>query len=273
MDVTELGLPTLATRVESWECDFNDHWNARFYARSFQLAAERVATRDGRPNPGMGLLAERTVRFHRELFAGAAVEVRSGRLAEGAHAGAVVHLLSGGGRLSATALDLPGTGGGSLPSVGAGAVRLAFPRGAAAPPDEGERSPGAEVAETGPARPGELDHTGALCSEEIFRRAALGLHRLLDRLGFTPAFTAETGIGRMAVESRIVPLGPCRVGGFIRVTSRIAAVGRRFLSTRHRLDTDAGETVARVDHDIVAVDLRTRRAVDVPDFLRQPVAG
>jgi hypothetical protein len=27
------GVPTLHTRVESWECDFNGHWNTRHYAQ------------------------------------------------------------------------------------------------------------------------------------------------------------------------------------------------------------------------------------------------
>jgi acyl-CoA thioester hydrolase len=222
--------------------------------------------------PGMALLASRTVRFHRELFVGTSVEVRSVRLDAGEHAGAIVHLLSGSGRLSATALDLPGTGGQALPGVGVDAVRLALPRaapGAGRDPD----APEAEVAETGAVRPSEIDHTGALLYEEILRRAAFGLHGLLDRLGFTPEFTSETGVGRMAVESRVEPLGACRPGDHVRVTSRIAAVERKSFSTQHRLQTDAGETVARIEHGIVAVDLKARRAVDLPDFLRDAIAG
>lgn len=270
MDAGEIGLPTLASRVESWECDFNDHWNARFYARSFQLAAERVATLGGQDNPGLGLLASRTIRFHRELFVGTSVEVRSVRLAEGEWAGAVVHLLCGGGRLSATALDLPGAGGESLPGVAGEAVQLALPRGLIAPWTEGPES---EVAETGPVRPLELDHTGALLYEEIVRRAAFGLHALLDRLGFTPEFTVETGIGRMAVESRVEPHGRCAPGSNIRVTSRIVGIAGKSVTTRHGLETDAGERLAFVEHSIVAVDLKRRRVVQLPDFFRNVTVG
>ncbi len=215
MGLGEIGLPTLTSRVESWECDFNDHWNARFYGRSFQLAAERVATLAGGPNPGMALLAARSIRFHRELFVGTAVDVRSARIADGPWAGAVLHLLSGGGRLSATALDRPGVGGDRLPAVASAAVSLAVPRALATPPPDGED---AEVVETGPVRPAEFDHTGAIVHEELVRRSAVGLHRPLDRLGFTPGFTRETGIGRMAVEGRVSPSGRCASGrscGFI----------------------------------------------------------
>ncbi len=265
MEPGEIGLPTLASRVESWECDFNDHWNARFYARSFQLAAERVATLDGRPNPGMALLASRLIRFHRELFVGTSVDVRSARVADGEHAGAVVHLLSGGGRLSATAIDLPGTGGAHLPAVTAGEIRLALPRALAQPAADGAD---AETAETGPVRPVELDHTGAILYEELVRRAAFGLHGLLDRLGFTPEFTQETGIGRMAVESRLTPLGRCAPGCLVRVHSRIASVGAKSVTTHHRLECDGGAILACVEHGIVAVDLKARRAVELPAFLR-----
>ena len=265
MEPFEIGLPTLVSRVESWECDFNDHWNARFYARSFQLAAERVASLGGRANPGVALLASRVIRYHRELFVGAPVAVRSARVADGAYAGAVAHLLSSGERLSATAIDLPGTGGDCLPTVAAETIRVAFPRTPAAPPHDGET----EAAETGPVRPAELDHTGALLCEDIMRRAALGLHGLVDRLGFTPEFTRETGISRMAVESRLTPLGRCAPGDFIRVHSRIASVGTKSLTTRHRLETDGGEVIAEVEHSIVAVDLKARRAVELPALARE----
>lgn len=268
MDATTIGRPTLTTRVESWECDFNDHWNARFYGRSFQLAAERVATLRGLDNPGMALLGSRTIRFHRELLAGTAVEVRSARVTSGAHAGAVAHLLSGGGRLSATALDLPGRGGEALPGVGPEIGRLAFPRGAPTPPEENSWA-GSEIAETGAARPAEFDHTGAFLHEEIVRRGAYGLHAMLDRLGFTTRFEAENRIGRMVVESRITPLGACLPGTMIRVRSRIARIGRTSFATRHRLETDRCAPIACIENSLVAVDLETRRAVGVPAFLRR----
>ncbi|TPE51345.1 hypothetical protein [Amaricoccus solimangrovi] len=274
MRAMTIGRPTLTTRVESWECDFNDHWNARFYARSFQQAAERVATLDGRDNPGLGLLGARTIRFHRELLAGTGVEVRSARVSGGEYGGAVLHLLGDARGLAATALDLPGTGGAALPRASAREARLAFPR-AGAPADAEENWAGARIAETGPVRPAELDHTGAPLLEEILRRVALGLHALLDGLGFTRDFTAEHGIGRMAVETRIRPLaaGPLRPGALLRVRSRLARTGPRSFATRHRLETDTGAALARVGHTLVAVDLATRRAVAPPGFLPRPEAG
>lgn len=41
--LSDTGRPSHHTRVERWECDWNDHWNARFYVRSFQATVETVA--------------------------------------------------------------------------------------------------------------------------------------------------------------------------------------------------------------------------------------
>src|SRR5690349_20111893 len=107
MSTSTIGIATHHTRVESWECDFNHHWNAGYYWRSFQLAAERVVTLDGSENPGAMAITTRNVRFHRELFVGAAVEVRSATIGTGDHKGAVVHLLFSKGAIAAIALDVP----------------------------------------------------------------------------------------------------------------------------------------------------------------------
>lgn len=270
MSLSGTGISTYHTRVESWECDFNHHWNARYYARSFQLAAERVAILGGGDNPGARVVASRVVRFHRELFVGTAVEVRSARLDDGDHRGAVIHLLSAEGSIAATALDLPGTGGQALPSARAGDVEIALPRTVGSDsigwdPD----APDARVTETGTVRPTEFDHVGALLIEEQVRRATAGLHYQLSDLGFTTEYSARTGIGRMAVENRITPLGVCAPGAVVIVRSRIAAVRSKSFTSVHWLETHLGEPIAKFENVVVAVDLKTRRAADVPDFLRR----
>lgn len=327
--MTTIGIPTLHTRVESWECDFNDHWNAHYYSRAFQMAAEHVAALGG-GNPGMGAIALRVIRFHSELHAGAAVELRSARVAGGAHDGAAVHLLGSEGRLSATAFDLPGTGAAQLPAVPADGLSLALPRGdilaklgaaggaigqpggadlrfpaatdmpparhaAKGPEAAGQAGqaplPGAapvqpensapplpqggarpDVADhltpSGPVRPGELDHTGALLYEMVIRRVAHGMYDMLGGAGFTADYTRKTGIGRMAAQSALRPMpAPCPAGTVLRVRSRLAGVGPKVFTTWHCLETMAGQPVALVVHDMLAVDLARRRAVPPPEFL------
>jgi len=256
--------------VESWECDHNKHWNARYFARSFQMAAETVAAIGGCDNRGLGLIETRHLRYHRELFVGAAVEVRSVRISEGEHAGAVAHLLSCEGLLAATALDLPGTGAQGLPAVSPDQVVVAFPRGLVGGTiDEWNgSSPGDFIAETGPVRPTDIDHTGALLFEEIIRRVAFASHIQLAKLGLSADYTNETGIGRMAVESRVRPSGVCKPGALLRAKSRIVSFATKSFATNHRLETHVGELMALVDLQVVTVDLATRKAVAVPNFLQ-----
>lgn len=270
-DMAEPGAPGLASlhsRVESWECDFNDHWNARFHVRAFQLAAETLPHLPGLAELPPGPALTRTLRFHRELFAGAAVEIRSARIAGGPFAGALVHLLSSGGRLASTALDTGGMQVSGLPEVPGERVRLAHPRALAGPfaevPDGAETS----ISETGPVRPADLDHRGALLAEDIIRRTSLATHRHVAALGLTERYTEETGISRMAVESRFRILGDAPAGIPLRVRTRIAHRGVKSFRVAHGLETHAGSPLAAVEHNLVTVDLRTRKAVPLPDFLR-----
>jgi hypothetical protein len=109
VDPNAVGTATYHTRVERWECDYNDHWNVQFYGRSFQMAAEAIAVRATGANPGADATRTRHLRFHGELTVSAPIEVRSARLADADHLEeATVHLLFSAGRIAATALDLPG---------------------------------------------------------------------------------------------------------------------------------------------------------------------
>lgn len=268
MAFEDLGRTTLQTRVEAWECDYNDHWNVRYYARSFQLAAESIATRPGAASPGAALVSQRHMRFHRELFVGAAVEVRSAMVADGPHQGATVHLLLSEGRLSATALDVPAGDGAALPPVGAGDLALALPRGVARTADAPRPEDWAAPVPMGPIRPAECDHTGALLWEELIRRLALTSHRHITEMGFTPAFVRDSGINRMSAEMRVerhghVPVGTCLAGN-----SRLVAVGSKTFSTEHRIESQTGALLATIRQTLIAVDLKTRRAVAAPGFLR-----
>lgn len=72
MQPDEGSVATLHSRIESWECDYNGHWNARFYGRSLQLAAEGIATASRGAKPGRDhasdaayALSERVARWRR----------------------------------------------------------------------------------------------------------------------------------------------------------------------------------------------------------------
>lgn len=258
------GTPTLHARVENWECDFNGHWNARFYGRSFQLAAEMIA------HPGGSKTAPtRVIRFHGELFPGAAVEVRSAQLTDGRHPGAIVHALFSGERLSATALDLGGAPVAGLPLISEAAAKLALPRSLDAATAGWTEGCGTSLCPTGPTRPAEMDHRGNLLFEEIIRRVAFAIHNHVGALGLNETYLKETGISRMAVESRVTRIGNVPVGTPLRVRTRITRRAVKSFVVAHLLESHSGAPLAFAQHSLLTVNLNTRRAVELPAFLRE----
>jgi acyl-CoA thioesterase FadM len=128
-----------------------------------------------------------------------------------------------------------------------------------------ELGPGAVM--MGPIRPAELDHTGALTSEELIRRIAATSHDYMSRAGFTPEWTAQTGINRMAVEFRLQRGRTPPAGTVLYGETRLASARGKSFCTVHRILTTDGEVVATNEQFLLAVDLTTRRAVEVPAFL------
>lgn len=246
MDLERLSRATLHSRVERWECDFNDHWNVRFYVRSFQLAAEAVATAPGDVSMGAGLVTIRHMRFHRELFANAPVEVRSAVVADGPFASATVHLLCSDGRLAATAMEHPRPGGATLPRASAHDLALALPRQISSTAPTVVASRWESEVTLGPIRPAELDHTGAMLWEELIRSLSLTAHQHIARLGFTPEFVRQRGINRMSVEMRVERHAEAVAGTCLRADTRLVAVGRKGFTTKHRIETEGGVLLASV---------------------------
>lgn len=268
MDLGRLGLATLQSRVESWECDFNDHWNARFYVRSFQLAAEAVTTPPGEVSKGARLVNRRHVRFHRELLAGDPVEVRSVVVDDGPHQGATVHLLSSDGRLAATAMERLLGVGEPLPRISAKSLELALPRLQSTADTVVATGSVVVKATLGPIRPTEVDHTGALLWEDIVRRLSLAAHRHITHLGFTPEFIRQNRINRTSVEMRIERHAEAAVGTCLRARTRLVSVSRKSFSTENQIETDDGVLLASIRQNLIVLDLTTRRAVLTPEFLR-----
>lgn len=269
MTHTLIGLPTFHTRVERWECDYNDHWNVRFYGRSFQAASETIASHGGRPNPGGQCVSTRQLRFHNELMVSAPVEVRSARLIDaGDMTGAIAHEMWSGDKLAATALDLPG-GGDHLPTVTPDQVPMVMPRGISGP--KPDTTPAAHTTATeialGPTRAEDLDHLGYLRFDQMLRHSSNIQHIQFNRLGLTPEFARDHRINRMGVEFRVTrgtapAAGDCLSGKTW--TSRIA--GKAIWATT-TIETASADLVALIEMCVVTVNLDSRKAVPVPDFM------
>lgn len=269
MDICSVGMPTYYTRVEAWECDHNQHWNIRNYLRSFQQASDVVADMSGVASPDNGKVTRHS-RFHGELFQTANVTVRSTVVADGAYAGALVHLLSSNGRLSATSLDQPGLAADFLPRVATDDITLALPRGldgrrleVATPWGHGET-----VLEHGFVHPAEVDHTGALPTEGVVRRVAIASNALLAGLGFNDEYIRTHKISRMGAEMKVTHFQPCAVGARLRSIARITSAGRSSLFINCWLITPTEEVVAQIAQCVLFVDMTSRRVTRVPEILR-----
>jgi acyl-CoA thioester hydrolase len=267
MTLAGIGTPTHFSRVERWECDFNDHWNTRFYARSFQMAAETLAAAPDGTSPGAPVTTQRHMRFHNELRISAPVEVRSARIADGALAGSILHLLFSGPMLAGAAVDGPMPLA-DLPSVPMSEILPALPRGLPADAVARLDWSAQEQMPLGPVRPLEVDHTGYLTFDSIIRLGAITSHRHMNAIGFTCAYTEGSRINRMAVEFRATLGPPVRAGTVVRASSCMIDTGRRSFRTASRIVTEDGRLIALLEQCLVAVNLDSRKAVDLPEFVR-----
>ena len=270
------GAPTLHARVEAWECDFNGHWNTRFYCCATQAASEVASVAGGEDafDASAPSAARRHLRFHRELRSGDALEVRSFD-ARGFEGACMAHVIVHDGRLCATALDFDGPTNDRLPPLPAALAPLLTPRGlpessiapwSARPGRDGQF-------ELGRVAPEDIESGGGLGFEAAVRRFAPAAQHLSARLGFDADFSRRTGVGRMLVEMRFERLGRCAPNELLRATSRLASVGEKSYVTQHLVATRAGAPLARLDLCILAVDLTTRKATDLPALMAEGAAA
>lgn len=274
MTPDEIGLPTYHTRVERWECDYNNHWNVRFYGRSFQMAAEAVASHGGAPNPGAEAVKVRHLRFHRELMDSAPVEVRSAVLIDaGEFDGAIVHLLLNASGLAATAIDVPGKAG-HLPSVRSADVKAAMPRGIEGTTAGGDPGRAAvTTVELGAIRGEDLDHTGKLRFETLLRHGSNIQHAQFNRLGLTQEFAERHRINRMGVEFRVTCGMSPAAGALLRGRTWVTDIVGKVIWATNRITTPDDDLVATIEMCVVTVDLDTRKAVPVPEFMYETLGS
>lgn len=212
-------------------------------------------------------------RYHSELLQTAPVEIRSAVLADGDYAGALVHILNSEGKLSATTLEHPVQADSSLPKVTASEVALALPLGISGTPHERSAlgfdiSGNTRIIEHGIVQPRETDHMGSLAIDWLMGRIAAASNKLLTSLGFTPEFVRNEKISRMGAETKVTYFALIPVGTRLRSIASIVSTGRKNMTLHHQLFGDDGGPLAEVDQTLVTVDMTTRRATELPDFLR-----
>lgn len=257
--------------VRRWELDHNDHWNVQFYIRAFQMASELVATRALGRNPGVVGALLWHFRFHRELVCPQPMRIHSARIAGGPQAGNVVHQMVSGSEnwLSATAIEVPDYVP-NLPAVSADAIVRALPRGL-----RFERLPWMDQSPSAPVgvvRPSDLDHLGALLPNVLLSVCASASHSYMGGLGLTAEWAKATGCNRMSVEMTLTRHALCRAGDHLAVATAITEVGARHFVLLHEVSNAVtGAACASVEQSLLVIDLKTRKPVDLPEFIRAAV--
>lgn len=168
-----------------------------------------------------------------------------------------------GGEYDGTVLDLP--------SVDDTELGQALPRSLTAPVTwdwPAETAPAEAPVPVGTIRPSETDHRSSLLAEYMVRFWAQASHEFFGSLGFTPEFTSREQINRVLVEVRLTWYDNSRAGDRMTVASRLSSTGRKTMEVTHLLQPFGGGPTAVVEQTALAVNLQTRRAVELPDFLR-----
>lgn len=277
---------TLKGFVNTWECDENDHLNVQFYYRFFEDAAAHFQSLAGIAPSERSEPVVRHVRFHAELRVNAAIHVES--LGIGEDGRQAVHMLyesdvgeSDAGRLSATCLE-------TYAEPAAGLVEALRRHRGEAPGAALPRSVGADAVFAGPERGSPPGAALVLASRiraahcrpdgSVFDSAIIGLNsdsaaHFWDVTGVDRAFLESRGLGRVAVEMKLTRANRLRLGDLVHVVSRPIAVGRSTVTFENRfVRTDSEDVDAIVQVTGLTMDLSSRRAVALPDDLRERVA-
>lgn len=276
-----IGLETLATSVDTWECDENEHMNVQFYWAKFHEAERRLRFLAGWGREGW---RTRHVRHHRELHAGGGVVVRSAIVADGPHPVTVAHEMydAGHGFLAATAFDgwsatpeaaeaMIATARARLGTEGFGAMpEAARARGiAAGPPDPVEPVPSPPrgvPTVTAEITPALLDGSGRLAAARVMGWASNAAPHVWARIGLAqPRLDAE-GLGRVAMEAKLTwTATPPGAGDLVHVVSSPRGAARTTFALRHDVvATETGRRLATLDVVALTMDLATRRAIPLP---------
>jgi hypothetical protein len=129
MDHLNMGVAALFLRAETWECDFNGHWNTRYFCKAFENAASVAATLG---NIGTSL-EKRQIRFHSELKGGDPIVIRSFNTATQTGEPVIAHVMLRYGRLVATAVDYGSPVNPALSHLTTDNATSALPRGITTP--------------------------------------------------------------------------------------------------------------------------------------------
>ncbi|MFT6773468.1 MAG: acyl-CoA thioester hydrolase [Paracoccaceae bacterium] len=266
-------MPFVATHraaTESWECDQNAHLNVQFYNKRFDDAGRMLHALHGAA-PATPRL--RHVRYIRELRQDTSCLIDSAVLADGPHAGALVHILrnASGGDIAATCIDDIGDAASGLPRVSDADLPAPVSRGMTPGPwapmdDAGLLAAGAAVFSSSMVvRPAQCDPDGRLAPWTLVSCFSNGATIAWDHLGVMSDWLTAHDLGRALVEMKLAIHALPGPGACLRQLTWPHNVNDRTVCLRHQItDLTTGALVAQGDLVGLVFDLGARRAVRVP---------
>jgi acyl-CoA thioester hydrolase len=283
--------------VNAWECDENDHLNVRFYLAKanqglpFALEAIGLLPAVLRKNAARPRIRMQHVRFLEESRPATPLTVETGLAGEQGHRltlySEVRHSLTGGVLATVlTELELVGADGAPrLVSPARDAPRCTVPehgspRGIAAGPEtlrpayEAVAEMGFVEIGRGAVAPTECDLDGEMEHFQYVGRMSDSVVNLLAHFQTEEELSRRSvGIeGGALVELRIAFHAPLRVGSLFTIWSGIAAAGRKTQHFVHLFfDEVSRACVATAQGIAVAMDLKTRKSIELPEARRRRI--
>ena len=280
--------------VNAWECDENDHLNVRFYLAKANQGLPFVLEAIGLKPAALEKTGARPrirvqhVRFLKESRPATPLTIEAGLAAEEGHRltiySEVRHSLNG-DVLATLLTELEFVSGDGAPwpvSPSRDAPRCTVPEHGSprgiAPAREALRPSRETIAEMGFVEIGrgavassECDPTGDLELFQYVGRMSDSVVNLLARFQTDEELSRRsTGIeGGALVELRIAFHAPLRAGSLFTIQSGIAAAGRKTQHFVHLFfDEVSRACVATAEGIAVAMDLKTRKAIELPEARR-----
>jgi len=290
-------VPCYRGSVNAWECDENDHLNVRFYLAKanqglpFVLEAIGLAPALSEKTGLRPRIRAQHVRFLKEARPAAPLTVCAGLAASDGPEltlyAEVRHSLSG-ELLSTLVTDLGFVGPDGAPrpfTPSPGAPRCTIPEergprgikrgGAPLRPDYAAvAGMGFVEIGRGAVAPWECDPAGEMELYQYVGRMSDSVVNLLAHFQTEEEMSRRShGVeGGALVELRIAFHAPLRAGGLFTIHSGVAAVGRKTQQFVHLFFDEVSQScVAAAQGIAVAMDLKTRRSIELPEARRRRI--
>jgi acyl-CoA thioester hydrolase len=293
-------IEVVRSSVQTWECDQMGHMNVQFYVAKADEGLAALAAALGLSARAQGsdraalIPREHHIRFHRELRPGAPFAMTAGILAAKSE-GLIVYQEMTNVVTNAVAAtfvaraewaDAAVRGGLPLPVIAvakAGALGVDLPehgkpRGLDMEPPR--RAPSLKEADAmglmttfrGTVQPEHCDAHGYMLMRHYMGRLSDAIPNLIAQTRGEDRSSGTTG--GAALEYRFVYRMPARDGDLLVVKSGLKSVSAKTYVWSHWLfDGESGECFATAEAVAIAMDLATRKAIEIPPAMRAHLEG